>query len=313
MENEYEIITHNKLKHIHIFFNQIIYRTYHLHNDFELFCVLEGTGKLSTKNYSQDLKTGSLLLLNSNEAHKIDTGSDNVTALILQFSNHFLYDYYPNIRNTVFRQTDIMHALPSAEQKILWGYIRQITEAYIREEDCFELKCVCGLAELLLLLLKFIPYDILNENEYAQHKKRSERMNRVISYLEANYQMPVRLQDVADLEQISPTHFSHFFSEAFGITFQEYLNKIRFEHAARLLGNGTLSLSDVAASSGFSELKYMTKMFEKTLNCKPAAFRNRIFAVSDNENVCKTSDEIIEYRYTKEESIRLLNMMKDLY
>ena len=306
MQSEYEIVAHNKLKHIHFFLNKITYRTFHLHSDFELFCVMDGCGKINNRSSSLNIKGGDIILINSNQAHEIDAGGAAVQAMILQFSNHFLRDYYPNIQSLNFKRSDICALLPESERAALWQTITCAAAAYVNMEPFFELRCIAAVTRILLALLHTIPYEILSEKEYLQRKKLSQRMNRISSYLEENYQIPVRLRDVAELEQITPTYLSHFFSENFGITFQEYLNNIRFEHAVRLLESSSLSLSDIAMNSGFSELKYMTKMFEKRLGYKPSEFRRRAPAVI-GANLSESDSGFLEHRYTVEESKKILN------
>lgn len=306
MENEYEIIAHSKLKHIHFFLNKITYRAFHLHSDFELFCVMEGHGKINTGSAGLEVHNGNIVLINPNQAHEIDAGGSAVTAVILQFSNHFLHDYYPNIHSLHFTQGNVCSLLPESEKKAVWHTAMRAAAAYVKADALFELRCISAVTEILLSLLRFVPHEILSDREYIQRQRLSQRMNRIASYLEENYQMPVRLRDVANLEQITPTHLSHFFSENFGVTFQEYLNNIRFEHAVRLLENSALSLSDIAMNSGFSELKYMTRMFEKRLGYKPSEFRRRAPATV-GANLSEGDSGFLEHRYTVEESKKILN------
>lgn len=309
MKNEYEIVAHNKLRHIHFFLNKITYRTFHLHSDFELFCVMEGSGTINTGNTVLEIHSGDMVLINSNQAHEIDAGGSAVTALILQFSNHLLREYYPNIQSLYFTRCDLCSLLPETEKTALWRTITGAASAYINTDLFFELQCISAVSQVLLSLLHHIPYEILTEREYLQRKKISQRMNRMISYLEENYQAPVRLRDVAELEQITPTYLSHFFSDNLGITFQEYLNNIRFEHAVRLLENTSLSLSDVAMASGFSELKYMTRMFERRLGGRPSEFRSRALEITE-KTFRKRPSGLLEQRYTTEESQKILNAFR---
>lgn len=49
MKKEYEIIEHNKIKHIKVLINKIAYRAYHLHSDIELIYTVNGNGTVKTK------------------------------------------------------------------------------------------------------------------------------------------------------------------------------------------------------------------------------------------------------------------------
>ena len=120
-----------------------------------------------------------------------------------------------------------------------------------------------------------VPFSIISENDYQARRNISQRMSRIVSYIDANYQFPVRLADVADTEGVTSTHLSHFFTDNFGMSFQQYLNNIRFEHAVRLIDNAAMSIADVAAASGFSDTKYMTRICMERHGCKPRELREK--------------------------------------
>ena len=57
------------------------------------------------------------------------------------------------------------------------------------------------------------------------------------------------------------------------MTFQQYLNNLRFEKARKLIETTDMCLSDVSLASGFSDPKYMKRMFAERFGCTPGAHR----------------------------------------
>ena len=53
------------------------------------------------------------------------------------------------------------------------------------------------------------------------------------------------------------------------MTFQEYVSTVRFERALKLIRNTSMCLTDISVVSGFSDVKYLSKMLEKHFG-KPA-------------------------------------------
>ena len=129
-------------------------------------------------------------------------------------------------------------------------------------------------------------------------------MSRLVSYIDANYQFPIRLAEVAETEGVTPTHLSHFFTENFGMSFQQYLNNIRFEHGLRLIDNHTMSIADIAVSSGFSDTKYMTRICMERFGCKPRELRERRAALAAGRK--KDESRQLERNCTDEQSMNLL-------
>ena len=93
------------------------------------------------------------------------------------------------------------------------------------------------------------------------------------------------------------------------MTFQEYLKDKRLECALRLIGDSSLSLSEISEMSGFSELKYMTLAFKDKFGVTPKHYRANKITIDSKNN--KT--DLSEYIYTKDESISLLKTLNKDY
>ena len=72
---------------------------------------------------------------------------------------------------------------------------------------------------------------------------------------------------------MSPFRFSRAFHVAYGMTFRDYLSEHRLSHAKRLLGNPQISVTDVAAMTGFDDPSYFARLFRKRTGSSPTGFR----------------------------------------
>ena len=57
------------------------------------------------------------------------------------------------------------------------------------------------------------------------------------------------------------------------MTFQEYLNKQRFEHACAMLLSTNKTILEISELCGFSDMRYLTDMCRKIYNCTPQKYR----------------------------------------
>lgn len=219
--------------------------------------------------------------------------------LIVQFSNHFLRDYFYAIRNTVFLNPLLRPQFPSDVYENFRNDILSLAENYWKEEALYELRCVEQFSRILQNLFTYVKNEELKENEYAKRKKQNRRIDRIASIIDANYQGPLRLSEIAEAEGLTTTHLSHIITEAFGMSFQEYLKNKRLECSLRMLGDTSLTLSEIAAMSGFSELKYMTKAFRETFGLTPQEYRNSPALPPLSEQ----RRDAAEYIFSKEEAL----------
>ena len=105
---------------------------------------------------------------------------------------------------------------------------------------------------------------------------RHQLMRQAKSYLEAHYAEPVALADVAAALSVSGYYLSHVFHEESEFSLFEYLTAFRVEKAKTLLGEGRLSVKEVARAVGFENPNYFAKVFRKLCGCSPSRFRRTI-------------------------------------
>ena len=63
-------------------------------------------------------------------------------------------------------------------------------------------------------------------------------------------------------------YISHIFNERLNISFTDFINSLRIEHACSLLERGA-NITEVALSSGFSSVRTFNRVFLQTLNTTP--------------------------------------------
>lgn len=97
-------------------------------------------------------------------------------------------------------------------------------------------------------------------------------------YIDLHFQSLESIHEVADLCQVSHEHLSRCFRKETGHTLQQYLTKLRVEHALYLLLNTNSTIGEIAITCGFQNGNYFAKVFKKFLHCTPDEYRkmNRV-------------------------------------
>ena len=90
-----------------------------------------------------------------------------------------------------------------------------------------------------------------------------------MDYIDENFRRKLLLGEIARREGLTMPYLSHLFKDTLGMSFQEYLKKRRFEYARSLLLGTRKSLLDISLESGFSDARYMIRMFEGEFGCTP--------------------------------------------
>lgn len=274
MQNEYEIIEHQHINNFKIFLVNLLYRTPHIHKDFELCLVLEGIVTFIFPDCSISGKTGDFILLNPFQAHELKTDHPALI-LSLQVSPVFFQPYYPQIDSMNFSSLLLDKKLLGSTYDILYKNMMDIATAYFRKENGYELQCASYLNYIFYHIVKTCPYRFLSEKDRSASRVRQNRIRKITDYIDQNYSEKCLLSDIANHENLTMTYLSHFFKECFGISFQEYLTRVRCEKARQLLLLTDDSLLDISIACGFSDPKYFKKGFQKQYGFTPKQYRSQ--------------------------------------
>lgn len=92
-------------------------------------------------------------------------------------------------------------------------------------------------------------------------------------WIDAHSHREIDLEQAAAQADISPFHFLRLFSGVLGVTPHQYLVRSRLRHAARLLADDGLSVTDVAYDVGFGDLSNFVRTFHRAAGVSPRRFR----------------------------------------
>jgi AraC-like DNA-binding protein len=94
-----------------------------------------------------------------------------------------------------------------------------------------------------------------------------------LAYIEKHLNTPLRIDDLARCCFLSPDYFGKRFKECVGQTPVAYIQERRILEAAQRLLFTTESLESIAASCGFGNRFYLTRLFAKQMGVPPATYR----------------------------------------
>lgn len=119
--------------------------------------------------------------------------------------------------------------------------------------------------------MQFLSDPTFNNNKLFSYNSR--RVEKALQYMNANFDKPITLGEVANLANMTQTAFSRFFKTRTGINFIDSLNDIRLGHASRMLIETTETISEIAYHCGFNNIANFNRLFKRKKNCTPKEFR----------------------------------------
>jgi AraC-like DNA-binding protein len=97
-------------------------------------------------------------------------------------------------------------------------------------------------------------------------------------HIETHYLEPLTLERLARVARQSRQYFCERFRRSFGTTPINYAIRLRMEHAAELLSDAGLTITEVALASGFRDIYYFSRAFKRHAGLSPRGYRARRLA-----------------------------------
>lgn len=104
------------------------------------------------------------------------------------------------------------------------------------------------------------------------------RVQRVMAYMEENYQRDLSLEKLAHSVNLSIWHFGHLFKTATGKSTVQYLKSIRISQARKLLETTFLSVKEVMSKVGMRDQTHFAKDFKRAYGLTPTRYRAAVLS-----------------------------------
>jgi AraC-like DNA-binding protein len=162
------------------------------------------------------------------------------------------------------------------KQLLDWGVTIDLHEL---KKAFYDSRCLAPqqYSAMLKLLETFAKHLSLMANQIVMQEQDAELplVRRARAYILANQADPIDLAKVAQAMHVSTFYFCKLFKKGTGVTFTEYLSRVRVEKAKNLLLNPHLRVSEVAYDVGFQSLTHFNRVFRQWLVNLPPRIANR--------------------------------------
>lgn len=128
----------------------------------------------------------------------------------------------------------------------------------------------------LIFELMFSIIDTLLSMAAKEQNHSNRYIRQIIDILDNDCGPEVALSTIAETVGISSAYISRLFKNQMGITFMDYLTKVRMEKAKRMLTDARVKVKDVAESLGYSNSDYFIHLFKKHTGMTPSAYKKMI-------------------------------------
>jgi AraC-like DNA-binding protein len=102
------------------------------------------------------------------------------------------------------------------------------------------------------------------------------QLRRSVSYIENNLGTSLRIEEVANLVNLSASYFSRAFKASVGVCYSEFVAQARLTLAKRLLLTTKLPIAEITLTCGFSDQPHFTRVFGRAVGMPPYTWRRQL-------------------------------------
>lgn len=105
--------------------------------------------------------------------------------------------------------------------------------------------------------------------------KPLQDLQKAVDKIEKDYNKNLKVDDLAELVNMSTSTFLRHFKKHFNIPPVQYIKQVRLNAASKKLLESNNSFSDIAFDTGFCDQSYMTREFKKMTGLSPSEYRKK--------------------------------------
>lgn len=237
--------------------------------------VLSGKKTYKTVNGEWTLEKGKTLYLKKGAEIIHQYFDDEYCMLAFFLSDDLIKETYEDVKG----QTSLAHSKESLEftatevetTNYLEGYFHSMLSYFRGENRPPDHIIVIKLKELLINIMNADKMLTSYFNELSETSKPSLQQ-----IMEKNFSFNLKLEDYAELTHRSLSTFKRDFKQQFNQSPGKWILQRRVHHAANLIINSGLNISQVAFESGFEDLSHFSRVFKKIMGSNPTDYKKSL-------------------------------------
>lgn len=256
------------------------YAPHHYHPDYEIIYIKKSYGLRIVGNHIDNYQAGEVVILGPELPHFHQLGSvktDDETPI-----ETIAVLFPPSIieNNLQFPEFEALNHLV---EQIKYGIeLSGETKLYVQQilEDMSLQPCLHNFLSLFKILevlaMENSSYNALSTIKYDNKKLYNDKTKPVLDYISNNYLGSISIKEAGEQIGMSESGFCNFFKTQMGVTFSQYINKLRISKACELLATTEKNVSEIAYQIGYENLAYFNRRFKETKGMTPKSYRSNL-------------------------------------
>ncbi|MDR0886262.1 MAG: helix-turn-helix domain-containing protein [Clostridiales Family XIII bacterium] len=248
----------------------------HFHNLFEVGYCISGSGHIEFEKDCIPFSADSITIIPPGCVHKtVRTEGTNATWEYFFVDNtRLLSEIYGEGSHMMKNILSLVHNKPrvisTGEMPLIRAFAIDILNLH-RDKPEFYLESSKGL--LLALLTGIASLVTPDERDENVRPESYSVIAESLKYVDENYDQKIQIRDMAQVCNLSETHFRRLFAKIMNMSPLEYVNIIRIDAACKRLSRAHENVQYIADSCGFFTIASFNRNFKSLIGCSPLQWK----------------------------------------
>lgn len=239
--------------------------TRHAHEHFSIGAITAGRSTYIHEQSAFQVSAGTVVLMNPGDVHACNPIDDQPWSyLMLYVDTPWLTDLQHQLgfsHDLAFRRFCVTHHQDAS----LFAGLKALYDVLVDSEQDVLRKHSAAVEFFTEVQQRLNPGD-------QPLREPNFKLERAADYIRDNCTQLLKLEDICDAAQLSPSYLIRAFKQHYGMTPHAFLVNRRIQFAREQLRNGKL-IADVALAAGFADQAHFQRAFKQHLAATPGQYR----------------------------------------
>lgn len=182
---------------------------------------------------------------------------------------HFIVVSFDLSCDSVLNDIPFSQVMHSSDPPYYITAFRDLANTWCYKSIAYKLKCKAILQDILYRLI----HDFIMQE---MHINNLSKIQDAVCYMENWYHKTLRIEELAEMVNLSVSHFRRQFKNIYRISPIDYLSSIRINKAKDLILSDMYSMGEIAEKVGYPNVYYFSRVFKKYTGYSPTVFKKRL-------------------------------------
>jgi AraC-like DNA-binding protein len=225
--------------------------------DYDITYIVKGGARYVINDTALELESGDLLCLNEGDLQSAVTSPNN---LLQCYSVQYKIGQESDslVGGGVFPTVSRIGLRPD-----IIDLFKELSLCWAEQQPGYLMKS----RALFMLIINRLSEIVLSNAEPASS---DYRVNKVVRYISTHYREKLMVKDLAAHVNIAPDYLGTLFKREIGMHINDYIKKIRIDHAEDMLRSGKYKVQEVSDYCGFCDKVHFFRSFKSVRGFPPS-------------------------------------------